>query len=74
MEDERHTYLEDIHEYEVETVIPKAGGRVMCVKGEFKGQTGKLLERDRKRAVGVVQFDEEQNVAKLSFEQIAELA
>ncbi len=73
MEDERNTYLEDVREGDVETVIPKVGGKVLCVKGKHKGETGTLLERKRDRAIAVVQFGEELDVAKVGFEEVCEL-
>jgi ribosomal protein S4E len=40
----------ELREKDIETVIPKdQNEEVLILKGEFKGETGKILSRDRKK-------------------------
>lgn len=46
-------------EKDIETVIPKSKGDesiVMVLKGEFKGETGKILSRDKKKEEVLLQI------------------
>lgn len=46
-------------EKEIETVMPKSKdseANVMVLKGEFKGETGKILSRDKKKEEILVQI------------------
>ena len=41
---------DDIREKDLETVIPKENNsQIAVLKGEFKGEVGKMLSRDRKQ-------------------------
>ena len=41
---------DDLREKDLETVMPKSDGEAIAVlKGEFKGDIGKLVSRDRKK-------------------------
>lgn len=80
---DRHTFtmqmdngklLEGVRQSQVESALPKAGGRVRVLGGEHKGQTGLLLERNSERAQAVVQLDQDMDTAILSFDDLAELA
>lgn len=38
-----------LREKDVETVIPKDAGEVAVLKGEYKGEVGKMIGRDKKK-------------------------
>ena len=47
---------DDLREKDLETVMPKNDGDSIAVlKGEFKGEVGKLISRDRKKDEVVIQ-------------------
>jgi hypothetical protein len=64
--------LEGMLEKDVETALPKVGGNVMILRGEHKGEVGKLLERSSNTSVAAVQLESEMEVIKSSFDDIAE--
>jgi G patch domain/KOW motif-containing protein len=42
--------FDDLREKDLETVMPKNDGdRIAVLKGDFKGEVGKLISRDRKK-------------------------
>jgi ribosomal protein S4E len=42
--------LDDLIEKDIETVIPKENGsHVIVLKGDFKGESGTIISRDRKK-------------------------
>ena len=44
------TLYENLREKDIETVIPKEDGQqVAILKGDFKGEIGKILSRDKKK-------------------------
>jgi len=69
--------IEDVREKDVETALPKPGGRVRILRGssvkkEHQGQSGKLLERSSSAAKAAVQLDN-MEIVTLSFDDVAEL-
>jgi len=71
--EENGQLVEDVHESDVETVIPKAGGRVLVLKSaDHKGEIGKVLEKDVSKAVAIVQLEGDAEILTLSFDDIAE--
>jgi len=66
--------IENVHQPEVETVIPKTGGRVVILAAnrDHKGEVGKLMDRSTKKATALVQLDSDLSVVKFSFDHIAE--
>lgn len=62
-------------EKEIETVIPREEGSGVCIlKGEFKGEIGKMLAKDRKKEQVTVQIGME--IVTVSMDdccQVAEL-
>mmetsp|Transcript_40008 Transcript_40008/g.38546 ORF Transcript_40008/g.38546 Transcript_40008/m.38546 type:complete len:92 (+) Transcript_40008:412-687(+) len=47
----------DLREKDLETVIPKGKDQeVVIVKGEFKGEVGKILSKDQRKEEVIVQF------------------
>lgn len=49
--------LEDLVEKQIETVMPSLGQKVLVLKGEFKGQTGVLVERKKKENLVLVRLE-----------------
>ncbi|CAK92543.1 unnamed protein product (macronuclear) [Paramecium tetraurelia] len=43
--------IEDLKEKDVKVTLPKKGGRVCIVKGEFKGELGQFVEKKEKKIV-----------------------
>lgn len=64
--------VEDVQEKDVETALPKAGGNVLILKGEHKGEIGKLLERNSATSTAAIQLESELEVIKSAFDDIAE--
>jgi transcription antitermination factor NusG len=65
--------LENMKEKYVETLVPAQGKKVMVLKGEYKGEQGKILEKHPKEARAVVQLDSDLQVTTLSFDDICEV-
>jgi G patch domain/KOW motif-containing protein len=66
------TLLENVPERYLETALPKAGGRVIILKGPLRLSLGKLLERNTDCDRGVIQLDVDLSVKKLPLDDIAE--
>lgn len=65
--------LEDISESWLETLIPKEQPYiVMVVKGSYKGQLGKIVDKDRKNYTARVQLLQDKDVVKLHYDSICE--
>ena len=71
--DESGEILQEVRQDHLETALPKRGGRVIAVGGKYKGQIGKLLERDSENDVGVVQLEDDFEMSKFNLEDLAEL-
>lgn len=71
--DESGEILQEVRQDHLETALPKRGGRVIVVGGKYKGQIGKLLERDSENDVGVVQLEDNFEMSKFNLEDLAEL-
>jgi len=64
--------LEDVDQYDLETVLPKVGGKVMVVNSQYRGNTGKLLSKSFDKDVAVVQFADDLSVHKFVLDDVAE--
>lgn len=64
--------LDGIEERDLETVVPGVSAPVKVVYGEFKGETGKVLEKDSKKGIVYVRLDDDFEVHKMSFDDVAE--
>jgi len=60
----------DVAQRQLETSLPKPGGRVVVVQGENRGERGKLIERNSD--TGTVQFNNDFSLHKLALDCIAE--
>jgi G patch domain/KOW motif-containing protein len=57
----------------LETVIPRQSDGVVCiVLGKYKGQLGRLVEKNKSKCQAVVQLLRDQTAVKLNYDQIAE--
>jgi len=64
--------VEHLEERDVESALPKPGGNVLLLKGEHKGEIGRLLERNASTSIAAIQLESEMEVIKTSFDDIAE--
>ncbi|CAI7896767.1 unnamed protein product [Closterium sp. NIES-54] len=68
----RGNLVQGLKEQEMETALPKKGGRVMILCGANRGQVGKLLERRGEEGVAVVQLAESFALELLAMDDVAE--
>ncbi|XP_065066622.1 G-patch domain and KOW motifs-containing protein-like [Rhopilema esculentum] len=65
--------LEGIEQSDLETVIPKkSNALVFVVEGKYKGQIGKLLERDHEKCRAHVQLLSNKHITKLVYDAMSE--
>jgi len=75
VENERRSILEDMHERDLETVIPRQdNARVMVLAGSYAGTTGRLLSRDSRASTAEVHLDDDGANEKFSYDDICALA
>ncbi|CAG9464299.1 unnamed protein product [Pedinophyceae sp. YPF-701] len=71
------TVVSDVRQASLETVVPKAaGGRVMVLRGAFRGQVGSMLARAMSDGHGAaaVQVGDDAEVLRVSLDDVAEVA
>jgi G patch domain/KOW motif-containing protein len=68
------TLREGLTQRMVETALPKPGGSVLVVRGEYRGRRGRLLERDSRKERAVVQLNGDFSVCTLEFDDVSEWA
>eukprot|EP00039_Didymoeca_costata_P020234 m.340556 g.340556 ORF g.340556 m.340556 type:complete len:487 (+) comp19376_c0_seq1:162-1622(+) len=72
-ENDNGRLLEGVKQKYLETVIPKElGSTVLIVAGKNRHQRGKLLQKDSKKAVAVVQIMGEPDAREFSYDDISE--
>jgi len=65
--------VEDVRPDKLETLIPKReGGLVMVVRGERRGELGRLIARDVSRYLATVQLVQSEDVLKLDYDSVCE--
>mmetsp|Transcript_4417 Transcript_4417/g.6589 ORF Transcript_4417/g.6589 Transcript_4417/m.6589 type:complete len:415 (+) Transcript_4417:138-1382(+) len=64
--------LGEVYQDELDTALPRRGGKVLVVSGRYKGEYGKLIDRDSARDRATVQFFSDMKVHKFSFVDVAE--
>eukprot|EP00112_Aurelia_sp_Birch-Aquarium-sp1_P012452 Seg2619.2 transcript_id=Seg2619.2/GoldUCD/mRNA.D3Y31 product="G-patch domain and KOW motifs-containing protein" protein_id=Seg2619.2/GoldUCD/D3Y31 len=65
--------LEGLGQSDLETVIPKkTNALVMIVDGKYKGQIGKLVERNPEKCRGLVQLSSNKHITKLDYDSMSE--
>lgn len=64
--------LEDVYPKHIETVIPAPGGVVKVLMGEFKDQTGTLMERDNSKGTVQIQLHDDLSIQVLSMDSVAQ--
>ncbi|KAL3685499.1 hypothetical protein R1sor_003521 [Riccia sorocarpa] len=69
--DESREIIQAVKQEQVETALPKKGGRVMVVGGrDYRGKLGKLIERGTEK--GVVQLEESFQIETMDLDHLAE--
>ena len=68
---ENKRLIENLSEDDVETALPKIGGRIKFVRGAYNGDTGTLMEKDSDKNKGVVQIERLAEIVKCSLDDIA---
>lgn len=54
-------------------MIPKSDGQpVMVLRGEYRGEVGKIVDRDRKRERASVQLSRTQDIVTLPYDDVCE--
>ncbi|KAI5062890.1 hypothetical protein GOP47_0021437 [Adiantum capillus-veneris] len=64
--------IEKVKQEHLETALPKRGGRVLVVGGKYRGQIGRLQERDPEKGMGLVQMEDDSEVLSLDLDHLAE--
>ena len=72
IDNEKSKILENIPSSYLETVIPSENGIVMVLLGEYKGQLGEILLRDKHKARANIQLLNEKEIVRLDFDQLCE--
>ncbi|MCO5561985.1 hypothetical protein L7F22_015611 [Adiantum nelumboides] len=70
--DEGGKIIERVKQEYLETALPKRGGRVLVVGGKYRGQIGRLQERDSEKGIGFVQMEDDYKVHSLDLDHLAE--
>jgi G patch domain and KOW motifs-containing protein len=73
MADDDGRILDGLTEADVETALPKPGGRAVVVYGPHKGAKGSLLERSSSKNRVVLQLDEDLSVVTLTLDDVTEV-
>ncbi|KAL2653589.1 hypothetical protein R1flu_021717 [Riccia fluitans] len=69
--DESREMIQAVKQDQLETALPKKGGRVMVVGGrDYRGKLGKLIERGTEK--GVVQLEETFQIETIDLDHLAE--
>jgi len=64
--------VDGVSQSQVDTALPKPGGRVMVVRGPEAGLVGKLLERDGRKDRATVELAQDLRVARFRYDDVAE--
>lgn len=64
----------EVSQQVLETVLPKTGGRVCIVSGEFRGRRGRLLEKNKSNDTASIQLNDDFSVHVVQFDAVAEYA
>ena len=64
--------LEDIRQHDLETIVPAEGGHVKVVRGEFKGELGKVIEKDADKDRVHVQLESDLEIVTLGLDDVAQ--
>ena len=57
--------LNNFREKDLQTVVPKPGATILILKGKYRTQKAKLLERNKSKQQVIVQTLEELEIIKL---------
>eukprot|EP00850_Spirogloea_muscicola_P003851 SM000016S01839 [mRNA] locus=s16:149226:150011:- [translate_table: standard] len=70
--DESRELVQGVRQEDLETVLPKRGGRVVVVGGEHCGTRGTLLEKDTAKGVAVVRLGESFEIVRIHMDLVAD--
>lgn len=65
--------VEGVAQSQLDTALPKRGGRVMIVRGSLRGNRGRLTDRDSRRSRATVEMDDTLEVLTFDYDDLAEL-
>lgn len=64
--------LHDVPASALETLVPKkAGGHVIVLRGDHRGETGVLMDRNKAKSTATIQLDDTLDVAVFGFDDLA---
>jgi G patch domain/KOW motif-containing protein len=72
MIDDSNRLVEGFKESDLETCVPSAGGQVVVLRGEYKGERGKIIEKDSKRDRVQVQLEDSFDIVALKLDDVAQ--
>eukprot|EP00850_Spirogloea_muscicola_P018766 SM000175S03313 [mRNA] locus=s175:271217:271570:+ [translate_table: standard] len=70
--DESQELVQGVRQEDLETVLPKRGGRVVVVGGDHCGAKGTLLEKDTAKGVAVVRLGESFEIVRIHMDLVAD--
>lgn len=70
--DDSNRLVEGFRESDLESCVPSAGGQVIVLRGEYKGERGKIIEKDSKRDRVQVQLDDSYDIVALKLDDVAQ--
>eukprot|EP00249_Psilotum_nudum_P024715 c29273_g1_i1 orf=272-613(-) len=70
--DESGDLVQEVRQDQLETALPKRGGRVVVLGGKHRGLIGKLLERDSEKEVALLHMEDDFDVLTLNIDDVAE--
>ena len=76
LEEGSRRHVENVSQRSLQTVIPKgsSGGRVVAVRGRYKGDVGVVMDKDKRRERLHVHLEEAGKTVALRFDDVCELA
>jgi G patch domain/KOW motif-containing protein len=70
--DDSNRLVEGFKESDLESCVPSAGGQVVVLRGEYKGERGKIIEKDSKRDRVQVQLEDSFDIVALKLDDVAQ--
>ena len=69
-----NTYLDNVPEKYLETALPKIGGKIMVVRGNYRNNVGEVIERNSQTQKITVRFYSDSKIKVLNYDDVAEYA
>jgi G patch domain/KOW motif-containing protein len=70
--DDSNRLVEGFKESDLESCVPSAGGQIVVLRGEYKGERGKIIEKDSKRDRVQVQLEDSFDIVALKLDDVAQ--